>query len=37
MAGGGITLMSDPADELAESELKAERIAPGLEKVERRG
>ncbi len=37
MAGGGITLMSDPADELSESELKAERIAPGLEKAESRG
>ena len=30
LAGGGITLMSDPQGELAESELKAERIAPGL-------
>jgi len=30
LAGGGITLMSDPQGELAESELKAERIAPDL-------
>ena len=30
LAGGGITLMSDPASELSESELKAERIAPSL-------
>ena len=30
LAGGGITLMSDPVGELAESELKAERIAPSL-------
>ncbi|MAN67697.1 anthranilate synthase component I family protein [uncultured Hyphomonas sp.] len=33
LAGGGITLMSDPVGELAESELKAERIAPSLFKA----
>ncbi|HCX10988.1 MAG TPA: aminodeoxychorismate synthase, component I, partial [Hyphomonas sp.] len=33
LAGGGITLMSDPVGELAESELKAERIAPSLFRV----